>query len=394
MLTISENIFAFICGIGIFQGFLLAGLIGFHRKGDGKINKFLALFVLTMSIVMMGPLILKVIPWHNGYVVAPFPVLLGPLMFFYVRSFRRRITWKEAIPHLVPFVVFFFISLLWLNHIHSRYPYETSFPREAFRSPSGIVIFFVRYIHLLIYYMVSRNELKKHQQSVQQYYSETSRIDLSWAKWLINGYLLLTIIAILFFIFITKYPQHFYISYLINISVAAPYIYLITYKGIIQSGIWGKTHLATESEANAVNISPAETTPRSQTESIPGNNEDQSEIVLAISNLMEKEKLFQETELTLQDIAIRIGIPSYQVSQVINNHMGKNFYELVNGYRVEEAKRLLRHPDNSNYTILSIGFEAGFNSKTTFNTVFKKFTGKTPTEYRTVTHDRIMTVLA
>ena len=62
--------------------------------------------------------------------------------------------------------------------------------------------------------------------------------------------------------------------------------------------------------------------------------------------------------------------------------MNKNFYDLVNGCRVEEAKRLLLDPKNKNYTILSIGFEAGFNSKTTFNTIFKKFTGLTPTEYK------------
>ncbi len=392
MLTISENIFAFICGIGIFQGFLLAGLIGFHRKGDCSINKFLALFIATMSIVMMGPLILKIIPWHNGYVVAPFPVLLGPLMFFYVRSFRRKITWKEAIPHLMPFVILFIVSWFWLNYIHNRHPYETGFPREAFRSPSGMAIFILRYIHLLAYYFITRNELKKHQRSVRQYYSETSRIDLDWAKLLINGYLLLTIIAILFFGYITSYPEHFYISYLVNISVAAPYIYLITYKGIIQSAIWGKTTLAKEVQLDEVRADSRNAA--SLTETAPQQVEVNTEVVQAITNLMEREKLYQETELTLQDIAERIGIPSYQVSQVINSHMGKNFYELVNGYRVEEAKRLLRHPDNSNYTILSIGFEAGFNSKTTFNTVFKKFTGKTPTEYRSVTNDRVLTVLA
>ena len=78
----------------------------------------------------------------------------------------------------------------------------------------------------------------------------------------------------------------------------------------------------------------------------------------------------------------KIQIPSYQVSQAINEGLKKNFYELVNGYRVEEAKRLLADERNKNNTILSVGFEAGFNSKTTFNTVFKKFTGLTPTEYR------------
>ena len=70
------------------------------------------------------------------------------------------------------------------------------------------------------------------------------------------------------------------------------------------------------------------------------------------------------------------------MSLAINEGLKKNFYDLVNGYRVEEAKRLLVDPNSNNYTVLSIGFEAGFNSKTTFNTVFKKFTGLTPTAYR------------
>ena len=107
-----------------------------------------------------------------------------------------------------------------------------------------------------------------------------------------------------------------------------------------------------------------------------------NEIVANIVALMEKEKLYTETELTLKQLAEKLRFPTYQVSQAINEGLGKNFYELVNSHRVEEAKRLLADPRTENFTILSVGFEAGFNSKTTFNTVFKKFTGVTPTEYR------------
>ena len=105
-------------------------------------------------------------------------------------------------------------------------------------------------------------------------------------------------------------------------------------------------------------------------------------ITSRVIELMEKEKYYQEPELTLQNLADKLHVPAYQVSQAINEGLKKNFYDLVNGYRIEEAKRLLLDPNNNNYTILSVGFEAGFNSKTTFNTVFKKFTGLTPTEFR------------
>jgi len=97
---------------------------------------------------------------------------------------------------------------------------------------------------------------------------------------------------------------------------------------------------------------------------------------------MENEKVYQEPELTLQLLSEKLQIPSYLTSHAINEGLKKSFYDLINGYRIEEAKRLLVDPRNASFTILSIGFDAGFNSKTTFNTVFKKFTGLTPTEYR------------
>jgi YesN/AraC family two-component response regulator len=97
---------------------------------------------------------------------------------------------------------------------------------------------------------------------------------------------------------------------------------------------------------------------------------------------MEHSKLYLQSELTLQDLADQLEIPSYQVTQAINEGLNKNFYDLVNGYRVEEAKRLLSDPVTRNNKILTVGMDAGFNSKTTFNTVFKKFTGQTPSEFK------------
>jgi AraC-like DNA-binding protein len=107
-----------------------------------------------------------------------------------------------------------------------------------------------------------------------------------------------------------------------------------------------------------------------------------NEVMSQITSLMEDDLLYQEPELTLLALSEKLGIPSYQVSKVINEGLKTTFYDLVNGYRVKDAKSQLLDPKNRNYTILSVGFEAGFNSKTTFNTVFKKFTGLTPTEYR------------
>src|SRR4030095_6648645 len=193
------------------------------------------------------------------------------------------------------------------------------------------------------------------------------------------------VFILVFFVF--KFPEIFSLLILINTLIITPYIYIVTLKGIGQPTLWqiqrdkGKEEVEKEIvNAEAIDSLKNENKDQSFTRGLPEGKA--TEIISRILLLMEKDRLYQEPELTLQALSDKLGIPSYQVSQVINDGLKKNFYDLVNNYRVEEAKRLLLHPKNVNYTVLSVGFEAGFNSKTTFNTVFKKFTGLTPTEYR------------
>ena len=185
-----------------------------------------------------------------------------------------------------------------------------------------------------------------------------------------------------------RYPEHFNLLLLTNMVVATPYIYVASYKGFLQPSIWqiqpGINKETVEEEMQQVKEIEmiANDIQKSKSPKAGLSGERIGDLVKKITTLMEDEKLYQETELTLQQLAGKLQVPTYQVSQSLNEGMKKNFYDVVNGYRVDEAKRLLLDEKNRNFTILSVGFEAGFNSKTTFNTVFKKFTGLTPTEYR------------
>ncbi len=97
--------------------------------------------------------------------------------------------------------------------------------------------------------------------------------------------------------------------------------------------------------------------------------------------LMESERPFTDPEVSLSVLAARLETASYKLSQAINENSGKNFSELINAYRVEEVKRLLAGAGGEGFTLLDIAFEAGFNSKPTFNKVFKRMTGLTPSRY-------------
>jgi AraC-like DNA-binding protein len=279
---------------------------------------------------------------------------------------------------------------LLLPSLANKYQSSHQVPEESLLNPASnirIILRVIRNVQMIIYYFLAKRTLASYQKSIHQLFSEISRINLNWVRWLINGYLFLIISLLILFYYVVRYPDQFDLLIVINTTIITPYIYLITFKGLTQPTLWQmkgngrnenlekEIHEAEEIEALKKN--------KKKNQSLKGQQENKiEEIVSRIREIMLQEKLYQETELTLQNLSDKIEFPSYQVSQAINEGMKKNFYDLVNGYRVEEAKRLLLDLKNKNFTILSVGFEAGFNSKTTFNTVFKKFTGLTPTEYR------------
>ncbi|MDV6236656.1 helix-turn-helix domain-containing protein [Leptospira ellisii] len=103
-------------------------------------------------------------------------------------------------------------------------------------------------------------------------------------------------------------------------------------------------------------------------------------IRLRLRELMEEERSYRDEELRMLDLAEKLLITPHQLSRILNESYGKNFNEFVNGYRVEEAKKILLEEPKK--TILSIGFEVGFNTKSTFNAQFLKIAGMTPAEWR------------
>lgn len=97
---------------------------------------------------------------------------------------------------------------------------------------------------------------------------------------------------------------------------------------------------------------------------------------------MTEKKPFLNPELSLSTLAKDLKIPRGQLSQLINDGIGENFYDFINKYRIDEVKKLMADPEMAHYNLLGLAFEAGFKSKSTFNLIFKRFTGLTPTEYR------------
>jgi AraC-like DNA-binding protein len=115
------------------------------------------------------------------------------------------------------------------------------------------------------------------------------------------------------------------------------------------------------------------------------------EKIKAIEHAIHEQKLYLESQINLERFSEQIGLRARDVSAIINSHYNSNFFEFINGYRIEEAKRLLISDDGKEDTILDIIYKSGFNSQSAFHRFFKRISGMTPSEYRSQ-HRKAQTV--
>jgi AraC-like DNA-binding protein len=176
----------------------------------------------------------------------------------------------------------------------------------------------------------------------------------------------------------------------------AAFIYVMGYKGIRQPGIFGASDTLSVPEGGTVNIQQSdnsETAPAKQQRAGETDHiekykksaltDEQADIILAkLTRSMEKEKPYLEMGLTLPMLAKMLDVSQHHLSQVINEKLGKSFFDFINEYRVQETKKALFSSKSERFSILGIAMDAGFNSKSAFYTAFKKHTGMTPTQFK------------
>jgi AraC-like DNA-binding protein len=193
------------------------------------------------------------------------------------------------------------------------------------------------------------------------------------------------VIGVLLNIFSDIYPLFTYqtADNLMN-SINVLLIFFIGYYGFKQALIYpsdkAKPDLIVKDQSAGANlIENAGTSPKYLKSGLQKDNVDV--YYSSLIQLMDSEKLFLDSRLSIKTVADKLGMSVNHLSQVINQQSGKNFFMFINEFRVEEAKKLLLDQSNKKYTILAIAYDCGFNSKSSFNTIFKQYTGKTPSDF-------------
>ena len=242
---------------------------------------------------------------------------------------------------------------------------------------------------------------RRHRRKILDEFSYTEKINLDWIQYLIWG-----IALIWLFVILDNDDMVF--------GSAVFFVLFIGYFGIKQVGIFTRKPPGISDPPLSSPPLPGETVstenvPDPPDETLDMQSRDDSPVIEArfdaiISNkkkysksglspesaaalhqklgqLVQSEKVYCRSELTLTELAKMLGTHPNYLSQVINEKEGKNFYDYINTLRTEEFKKLVADPHNQRFTLLSLAFECGFNSKSSFNKYFKKVTGQSPSEY-------------
>jgi len=371
----------FIYTLTVGSVFLLAFLtLTNPRKVNAKANQWLGLFLLGFACLLLD----RVLPATGIYTAHPH--LLGlteltrftmaPALYLSVVCFtspERRGRTKDWL-HFLPGALFLLHLLPFLLQTGTakQAVLQGHFPaRSPFDELLGSVVFYAVKIQVVGYWVASYRKLVRHQQNVQLFASQLGRIDLNWLKLFLWG--------LAFLVFLWFNELFFHVERLLALTpwLFFAAVYALSYFSLRQPEVFDFSppevaeinHLLQQQTSEK---KPA--TPRIAPERLPSLKDQ-------LAQLMHREKVYLEADLGLPSLALRMNLSSHELSYLLNEGFGKNFFQFVNEYRIEEAKRLLLSPQHHHLNMLGVAYEAGFSSKTTFNTTFKRLVGLSPSQF-------------
>ena len=355
--------------IGISQGIILGLLIFLNRPNNSRTYTYLSLYLVSIGLTSALSVLEDwgLFETYTWLYFAPvnflfvFPVLL----YLYTREVsgfpKEKVTFKLFLPGLLEFLSWSVLFGLALAG-HAPDLESLSFGLFEFLYYITAFVFMITYLIKVIRFIT---RIKK---KAEDNFSSLTNKTLSWLR--VGCYFLLITFLFPFVDELLPSLQEgtYYAESIIN-SVMLFWLAIHGYKQTVVLNLRSQHAQVIEPEKEE------------KTKVIP--LEADKKRFQAMAELIEEKELFKRQELTLPELAKEVGIHQKQLSFLINQFSGKNFFNFINEYRVREAQQLLTNKNFDHLSFLGIAFEAGFNSKATFNASFKKVTGQTPRQYKT-----------
>ncbi|KMQ59104.1 quinolinate synthetase [Chryseobacterium sp. BLS98] len=287
---------------------------------------------------------------------------LTPVMFYFSVLFYTNPSFKFRVSDLKYFIL---PLIFWINILLQRFggfEDQTIFNYVFI----GLILF-----QAIFYTGLSYFTIQKHKKRIQQFSANTEGINLNWLEYIT---IIIFIINIIYVVYNLSYDSKA-LNFFIN-GAFLLVIYSVGYYSLKQKEIYP---LEEKQREELISIDEDQETEEIKKKLI--SDEELIRIKTQLEEIMDRQKPYLDSELNLIRLSELLSVSTHHLSYVINTGFKKNFFQYVNEYRIGYAKRLLKD-SQSKLSILGIAYESGFNSKTSFNTTFKKLTGQTPSEYK------------
>jgi AraC-like DNA-binding protein len=361
--------------IAALHGMVLSAFIGFNPRGNRTASRYLALIVLIISLIILGSAYFYSSLFHHfpplTIIFQSLPFFLGPLFFFYVRVLTDPASFDSAPPsrlHFLPGLT----SVLALGTIFLIPSWRSVFLDNFMERDSWMNPFFslTNMSFVAVYLVLSWRALVLHSRRIRDSYSNIERINLSWLRYLLISFLCFLVLRILIHVVPLPIAVGEIPVFFIYFFVIAIFIFVLGYQGLRHPGLFAAEYREPAAE-------------RTKKYEKTGLDNGASEILQQrLLAMIAREKPHLDPELTLAQLARSLQASPHHLSQVLNEKLERNFYQFINGCRLNEAKTLLSQPGANPDKLLKIAFDCGFNSLSTFNRVFKELTGLTPSQFR------------
>lgn len=300
--------------------------------------------LVTTLIVLNDSFATEALLYRSAY---PFELSSPVLIYLYILSLTNPIfSWKSIRwYHAIPFL----IGLVWW------------FSNLSFSLDLRLDKYFKNFVGLLLllpYFWGSRKLIIEFQNQVKNQRSNLGEFRLPWLQFLLVVCYISVALTFLDLLTGPDIPLWLYRGGITNLALAG-----LTYYGLKTSELFQRDL-------------------KSSTNNDHLNSEESAVLSAQLLKRLKDDSLYLKPQIRLAEIADEMGIKSYKLSEVINQGLNTNFYELINGLRLEHAMHLMHDPKSDHLNLLGIAMDSGFNSKSVFNDYFRRKTGMTPSEYR------------